>query len=87
MRVSITCRCGGEVFFDLEGTGISTPSDIHPIGDTVKEMMGGVDVTPQSIDEGLEEFFKGKDFKRYRFFQKCPKCGAENIYILWAPLS
>lgn len=87
MMVSRICKCGGEVFFDLEGKGLTTPSDIYPIGEVVNEMMGGIEVPIKLFEEVLEEVLGWKDFKKLRFFQKCPGCGGENVYILWTPLN
>jgi len=85
MRVSTTCKCGEEVFFEIDTVAISCPSDLYSISDRVREECG--EVSGELIDEELTKLFEGRELKRLRFFQKCSKCGCENVYILWTPLN
>lgn len=85
MRVSTTCKCGEEVFFEIDTLAINVPSDLYSITDRVREECG--EVSPELIDEELTKFFEGKEMKKLRFFQKCSKCGCENVWIFWVPLN
>ena len=85
MRVSMTCKCGEEVFFDIDTVAISSPFGPYSISDRVREELG--EVSPELIDKALDKILEGRELKKLRFFQKCPKCGCENVYIVWVPLS
>ena len=84
MRVSTTCKCGQEVFFEIDTVAIG-PSDLYSITDRIREECG--EVSPKIIDEVLTKLFEGRELKKLRFFQKCSKCGCENVCIFWTPLN
>jgi hypothetical protein len=85
MRVSRICKCGEEIFFDLGPVGLLNPSEVAPIDDMVRERVG--EVSPEDLEWAVGQYLKGKEYKRIRLFQKCSKCGVENVFIIYAPLN
>jgi hypothetical protein len=85
MRVPTTCKCGEEIFFDIDTVGNFRPSDLYSISDRIRKDFG--EVNPELINEILKDILEGSEFKRLRFFQECPQCGCEQALILLIPLN
>ena len=86
MKVPRDCgTCGQEIIYDIEGVNVFNPSELKSLDsyleDPVKEF--GKELVLKTLDEVMEA--KG-NYKKVRFFEKCPRCGVENVFVLYSIL-